>query len=99
MKTSMIGIVLSICFAGSIQNNQLKMEEEKRVKELTDKVTEFMIERNLDALNKILDTNFTLTHITGYVQPKVEWLKEIETESMKYFSYEAVNRNAKIRWK
>lgn len=73
------------------------MEDEKQIIKLTDNVTEFMIERNLDALDNILDSNFTLTHITGYVQPKAEWFNEIETESMKYYSFEALNRNVKIK--
>jgi hypothetical protein len=41
---------------------------------VTRQLTQLMIDRDTAELNKILDTHFTLTHITGYVQSKNEWL-------------------------
>ena len=55
-----------------------------------------MIDRNTAELDKIVDKDFTLTHITGYVQPKSEWFKEIEQESMKYYSAEEVSHSVKV---
>lgn len=57
---------------------------------VTRKLTELMIDRNILEIDKILDKNFTLTHITGYVQSKEEWFSEIQTERMKYYSYKEV---------
>lgn len=83
--------------------NQQKMEKEQyqtndeaQILALTRKFTELMIERNTEELDKIVDENFTLTHITGYVQPKNEWFEEIEQESMKYYSAEEVSHSLKI---
>lgn len=47
-------------------------------------LTQLMIGRDKVGLNKILDVHFTLTHITGYVKSRDEWLAEIEGERMKY---------------
>ena len=64
--------------------------------QLTRKLTQLMIEQDLKGLSEILDTHFTLTHITGYVQPKDEWFSEIESERMKYYSYNEVHTSVEI---
>jgi ketosteroid isomerase-like protein len=37
-----------------------------------------------DALDSLLDRDFTLTHMTGYVQPKHEWLTEMDERLFVY---------------
>ncbi|WP_407888583.1 nuclear transport factor 2 family protein [Levilactobacillus sp. N40-8-2] len=37
-------------------------------------------------LDKLLAPDFTLTHMTGYVQPKGEWLQELGQGTMHYYS-------------
>jgi hypothetical protein len=63
---------------------------------VTRQLTQLMIDGDTVGLNKILDAHFTLTHITGYVQPKDEWFSEIESERMKYYSYKEVNTSVEI---
>ncbi len=63
---------------------------------ITRQLTNLMIDRNIFELNKILDPHFTLTHITGYVQSKAEWLSEIESERMKYYGYEELKTSVKM---
>jgi hypothetical protein len=58
-----------------------------------------MIEKNTGEMSEIVDANFTLTHITGYVQSKEEWFAEIESERMKYYSYEEIQTSVKIEGK
>lgn len=70
--------------------------DESQVLAVTRQLTELMINRDTKAIDKIVDPEFTLTHITGYVQPKKEWFKEIETERMKYYSYNEVKTTVKI---
>jgi hypothetical protein len=72
-----------------METDQTKNSNAK-VLALTRKLTELMIDRNTADLDKILDVNFTLTHITGYVQSKNEWLNEVTSERMKYYAYEEV---------
>lgn len=50
-----------------------------------------MVERDIATLNKILAPGMSLTHMTGYVQPKEEWLNQIQSEEMKYYSSEEDN--------
>ena len=40
------------------------------------------------SLDKILAPDFTLTHMTGYVQSKAEWCEQIKNGQMKYYGYE-----------
>lgn len=70
--------------------------EKLHVLDVTLQLTLLMIDRNTEALNKILDQDFTLTHITGYIQSKEEWFSEIETERMKYYGYKEVKTSVKI---
>lgn len=102
MKFLMIPIFLVLSFIGCTQQNQNTMKiknsisSEAEIIALTRKLTQLMIERNTAEINRILDKDFTLTHITGYVQPKEEWFAEIEKESMKYYSYKELNTSVKI---
>jgi hypothetical protein len=59
-------------------------------------LTKLMIEKNTTGMDKILDVNFTLTHITGHVQSKKDWYAEIQSEQMKYYSYKEVKNSVKI---
>lgn len=59
-------------------------------------LAEFMIARDTIAMNNILDEHYTLTHMTGYVQPKAEWFDEVTRESMKYYSAKEVSMNVKL---
>jgi len=38
------------------------------------------------ALDRLLAPDFTLTHMTGYVQPRAEWLRDLDQGTMRYFS-------------
>jgi len=45
-----------------------------------------MAANDIVALDQLLAPTFTLTHMTGYVQPRREWLHEIQQGTMHYFS-------------
>jgi hypothetical protein len=47
-------------------------------------------------MDNILDKHYTLTHMTGYVQPKAEWFDEVMKESMKYYSAKEVKNSVTI---
>lgn len=79
-----------------LEQKQNKTTDETEILALTRRFTELMIAGNVAELEKIVDKNFTLTHITGYVQPKSEWFKEIQSESMKYYSAKEVDFSLKI---
>ncbi|WP_407901917.1 nuclear transport factor 2 family protein [Lactiplantibacillus plantarum] len=45
-----------------------------------------MVQENLSRLNEILAPTMKLTHMTGYVQSKLEWIDQIQNEEMQYFA-------------
>jgi hypothetical protein len=49
-----------------------------------------MVAGDLAELARILADDFTLTHMTGYVQSKAEWLDAIDTGQMQYHRMETV---------
>ena len=49
-----------------------------------------MVAGDVEGLDGILTDGFTLTHMTGYVQSKAEWLDAIETGQMQYHRMETV---------
>ncbi|MBP3089090.1 nuclear transport factor 2 family protein [Corynebacterium sp. sy017] len=49
-----------------------------------------MLTADTEALDALLAEDFTLTHMTGYVQPKEEWLAQITSGEMAYHSMDTV---------
>lgn len=79
-----------------MQNDRNKNDESEILK-VTRELTELMIKRDTAGINKIVDADFTLTHITGYEQSKKEWFAEIESERMKYYSFKEVKTSSTVR--
>lgn len=90
-------ILFNLSFAQHSLRERINMaKEETQITAVTDSVIAYMIERNVDGLKSILDKDFTLTHITGYVQSRKDWFLEIETDGMKYYSAQKVKHDIKI---
>ena len=49
-----------------------------------------MVAGDADALGALLADDFTLVHMTGYAQPKAEWLADVRSGAMSYSSMEDV---------
>jgi hypothetical protein len=45
-----------------------------------------MLDRATDLLDNLLDSGYTLTHMTGYRQSRKEWLQQIHSGEMQYHS-------------
>lgn len=45
-----------------------------------------MVDKDIVKLNEILAPSMQLQHMTGYMQPKLEWIDQIQNGEMKYFS-------------
>ncbi|WP_199562763.1 nuclear transport factor 2 family protein [Pedobacter chinensis] len=80
----------------SDMEDNINNNDELQILEATRQLTELMIGINTQGINKIVDNDFTLTHITGHVQSKGEWFAEIETERMRYYSYKEIKTSVKI---
>lgn len=70
--------------------------DEQQVMDTVRQLAQLMIARDTIAIDKIVDSGYTLTHMTGFVQPKFEWFKEVIAESMKYYSAQEVNHTVII---
>ena len=71
-------------------------DDSAKVLAVVRKLADLMIKRDTAEMSKILDNQYTLTHITGYVQPKAEWFGEVMKESMKYYSGKEVEIHTKL---
>jgi hypothetical protein len=49
-----------------------------------------MVDGDADALGALLADGFSLTHMTGYRQPKAEWLADVRTGGMTHHAMEDV---------
>lgn len=74
----------------------MNFSDELQIREVTRQLTDLMIAGDTLGIDKLLDDHFTLTHITGYIQTKKEWMGEIESEQMKYYSAEEVKTGIRI---
>lgn len=57
---------------------------------LYESMCDAMVAADIAGLDSVLADEFTLTHMTGYVQSTVEWLDAIETGQMQYHRMETV---------
>lgn len=102
MKLILIIAVATLSLACCAQNYHRNMKDEMSTAEAevlatVRQLAELMIKRDTVAMNKILDEHYTLTHMTGYVQPKAEWFDEVQKESMKYYSAKEVHHDVTIK--
>lgn len=73
------------------------MTDERQIIQLYRDENEAMVAKNINRLNEILAPTMHLTHMTGYVQSKLEWIDQIQNEEMLYFaSIEDKIKNVKI---
>ena len=100
MKLILTFAVAILSIASCAQNtNKMKdaiSSDEEEVLAVTRQLAQLMIDRDTAAMNKILNEDYTLTHMTGYVQPKAEWFNEVTKESMKYYSAKEVSHSVTV---
>lgn len=79
-------------------NGAIIMETpEQEVYAVYERLYKAMLEKDTHTINELMMNGSHLVHMTGYKQPKIEWLNAIEDESMKYYS--AQEENIEIRMK
>lgn len=101
MKLILIIAVALLSLASCAQNKQQNMKdtlntEEVHVLAVVRQLSELMIKGDTAAMNHILDGGYTLTHMTGYVQPKAEWFDAVINGSMKYYSANEVRHSVTV---
>lgn len=70
---------------------------EEILKQLYRQVNDAMVVKDTKKLAELLEPDTVLIHMTGYVQPVTEWLEQIDTGDMIYYSWqEDAIKNIKI---
>lgn len=59
-------------------------KDEEQIVQIYRAENEAMVKKDISRLDMILGDRMTLTHMTGYVQPKLEWIDQIQNEEMQY---------------
>jgi ketosteroid isomerase-like protein len=67
------------------------MTDQEQVVDLYRRENKAMVNKDIVTLNEILAPSMNLQHMTGYVQPKFEWIDQIQNGDMKYFSSKEEN--------
>lgn len=57
------------------------------VQKFLNDLADAMVSRDVDKLDGMLSDNAVLQHITGYLQPKQEWLDQVQLD---YFTYREI---------
>lgn len=70
--------------------------DEVAIRELSDQQHVAMLAGDVETLDRLLADDFTATHISGYVQPKAEWLAQIASGDMQYHNSEEVSWNVTV---
>jgi ketosteroid isomerase-like protein len=60
-------------------------EDKQKILAIYQQIDAAMVNKDTQGLENILDDNYVLVHMTGYHQPKREWLEQIDNEHMKYY--------------
>lgn len=71
---------------------------EEILKQLYRQVNDAMVAKDTKKLAELLEPDTVLIHMTGYIQPVTEWLEQIDTGDMIYYSWqEDAIKNIKIK--
>ena len=81
----------------NLNESVITMTDQDELKYLYREENTAMVAKDLSRLNEILLPTMRLTHMTGYVQPKLEWIDQIQNGEMQYLSsQEAAIRDVHI---
>ena len=69
----------------------------EQIRELYIKMYQYMIDKNKDGLEDVLDDSFILTHMTGMKQPKEIYVESILDGTLNYYTVEHENIKIDIK--
>lgn len=74
-----------------MQGSTITDQDSKEIKKAFGKIYLAMLEGNSNLLSNLLSNEFKLIHMTGKVQPKKEWLQDMDSRLMVYHSRNEVS--------
>lgn len=78
-------------------NTNQSITPEQALQSAFEQKLEAMKQGDTGRLAGLLDEGFTLTHITGYRQPKAEWLAQMRTGQFRYHAIAIQSTNIIVR--
>jgi hypothetical protein len=75
----------------SMKTSTIHCNDSAEIKKVFDQIYQAMLEGNSNKLSCFLSDDFTLTHMTGKVRAKKDWLKDIDSKWMVYHSRKEVS--------
>ncbi|MDO4888715.1 MAG: nuclear transport factor 2 family protein [Actinomycetaceae bacterium] len=70
---------------------ELSADDRAAIRENFDAQCQAMLTADAQALGQLLTDDYTLTHMTGYLQAKEEWLAQVSSGAMAYHSIEIID--------
>lgn len=75
---------MSLIGVGKVVNTTM-IDDKRQIQEIYQRINEAMVHKEIETLNHIFEDNHKFVHMSGYKQSKQEWLKQIQSDDMKYF--------------
>jgi hypothetical protein len=75
----------------SMKTSTIHRKDSAEIKKVFDQIYQAMLDGNSGKLSSFFSDDFTLIHMTGKVQSKKEWLKDIDAKWMAYHSRKEVS--------
>ncbi len=73
------------------------MDDKQQIALLYDEMYTAMIQKDLEELDRLHDDGFTLTHMTGRVQDKKEYINSIHDGTLNYYTAETERLDIDVR--
>ncbi|GJH40053.1 hypothetical protein RCZ04_06030 [Capnocytophaga sp. HP1101] len=70
--------------------------DEQALRATLDRHNKAMVDRDIATLGSLMADDLVLVHVTGRKQSKTEWLEDIRTEQMRYFSVQRENLKIQV---
>ena len=71
--------------------NKISEIDKNKVLQLHKNLGINMTSKGIKNIENLVTDDYTLTHITGYKQPKEQWYSQMLDEQMKYYSVELID--------
>lgn len=70
-----------------VENTSVSTENQEAIISVYESFQDALVNKDMDALDKLLPDDYTAVHITGRRQTKEEWLADIENGDMVYYEF------------
>ena len=94
MKNSFLLLIISCIF--SVPSATAQSKQEKDVIALSSAKFKWIVSKNIDSLNYVLDERLTFIHSNGWMQTKKELIEDLQSGKLNYVSIEVASATARV---